>query len=116
MDYNLLLYGTELDVKNSRTIVIQKSLESCFYMPDLLSGLIVSSTTQLIELGGELVLVETGVLQGQLHLVQLLGGVLGLHLEPLLGAGHVGHAPVEVSDLDVVLVDGDLKLFNNLQK
>ena len=83
---------------------------------DLLSGLIVSSTAQLIELGGELVLVETGVLQGQLHLIQLLGGVLGLHLEPLLGAGHVGHAPVEVSNLHVVLIDGDLKLLNNLQK
>ena len=83
---------------------------------DLLSGLIVSSAAQLIELGSELVLVETGVLQRQLHLVQLLGGVLGFHLEPLLSAGHVSHAPVEVSDLDVVLVDGDLKLFNNLHK
>merc|ERR1719429_128273 len=79
-----------------------------------ISGLIVCSAAQLIELSSELVLVETGVLQRQLHLIQLLGGVLGLHLEPLLSAGHVSHAPVEVSDLDVVFVDGDLKLFNNL--
>ena len=83
---------------------------------DLLSGLIVSSAAQLIELSSELVLVETGVLQRQLHLIKLLGGILGFHLEPLLSAGHVSHAPVEVSDLDVVLVDGDLKLFNNLHK
>merc|ERR1719500_1521093 len=79
-----------------------------------ISGLIVSSAAQLIELSSELVLVETGVLQRQLHLVKLLGGVLGFHLEPLLSAVHVSHAPVEVSDLDVILVDGDLKLFNNL--
>lgn len=82
---------------------------------NLLSGLIISSTAQLIKLGGELVLVKSGVLQGQLHLVELLGGLLGLHLEPGLGAGHVSTSSVEVFNLDVVFIDSDLKLLNNLQ-
>merc|ERR1719410_3136476 len=78
------------------------------------SGLVISSTAQLIKLGGELVLVQSGVLQGQLHLVQLLGGLLGLHLEPGLGAGHVSHVPVQVFNLDVVFMDGNLELLNDL--
>ena len=85
-----------------------------YTLSNLLSGLVISSTAQLIKLGGELVLVQSGVLQGQLHLVQLLGGLLGLHLEPGLGAGHVSHVPVQVFNLDVVFMDGNLKLLNDL--
>ena len=80
-----------------------------------LSGLIVSGAAQLIKLGGELVLVEAGVLQTQLHLVQLLGGLLGLHLQPLLGRAHVRHRAVQVLDLDVVFVNSDLELLHHLQ-
>merc|ERR1719367_430132 len=97
-----------------------KSLDGALKRLDLgiggidISGLIISSTAQLIKLGGELVLVKSGVLQGQLHLVELLGGLLGLHLEPGLGAGHVSTSSVEVFNLDVVFIDSDLKLLNNL--
>ena len=65
-------------------------------------------------MSSELVLVEASVLQGELHLVQLLGGLLSLHLQPLLSAGHVGHTSVETFDLDIILVDSNLELLNNL--
>ena len=83
---------------------------------NLLSGLVVSSTAELIKLGSKLVLVQSGVLQGQLHLVQLLGGLLSLHLESSLGAGHVSNVSVKVFNLDIVFMDSDLELLNNLSK
>merc|ERR1719305_435216 len=74
------------------------------------SGFRVSRPAELLQLDRELVLVHAGVLDGQLHLVQLLVGLLGLHLELLLAAGHVHHGLVQSLDLHVVLVHGNLNL------
>merc|ERR1719305_915639 len=78
------------------------------------SGFRVSCPAELLQLDRELVLVHAGVLDSQLHLVQLLVGLLGLHLELLLAAGHVHHGLVQSLDLHVVFVHGNLKLLNNL--
>jgi hypothetical protein len=42
--------------------------------------------------------------------------LLGLHLELLLLAVHVHHGPVQVLDLDVILVHSDLQLLDDLRK
>ena len=45
-----------------------------------------------------------------------LAHLLGLHLELLLLAVHVHHGPVQVLDLDVILVHSDLQLLDDLRK
>merc|ERR1712142_1408148 len=39
---------------------------------------------------------------------------LSLHLELLLGAGHIGNTSVKVLNLEMVLIDSNFKLFNTL--
>jgi hypothetical protein len=80
----------------------------------LLSGFVVSSAAEFIKLGSELILVHSSVFNSELHFIKFLGGFSGFHLEPLLGAGHVSTASVQVLNLDVVFIDSDFKLLNNL--
>ena len=81
---------------------------------DSLSGLLVGSPSQFLHLGGELVLVHASVLNGQLHVVQLLVCLLGLELQLQLLGVQVLAALVQALDLHVVLVHSDLKLLNDL--
>ena len=80
----------------------------------LISGLLVGSPPQLLHLGGELVLVHASVLDGQLHVVQLLVRLLRLELQLQLLGVQVLAALVQALDLHVVLVHSDLKLLNDL--
>ena len=83
-------------------------------MFDSLPCLLIGGPPQLLHLRGKLVLVHAGVLNGQLHVVQLLVGLLGLELQlQLLGIQVLG-ALVQALNLDVVLIHGDLQLLNHL--
>jgi len=117
----LLNSSLELDLEGSELLYFHvEGLDGPLQAGDLClgrcacSGLGIRGTTQFIQLGGKLVLVHAGVFDGQLHLVELLVGLLGLHLEPLLGAGDLHEVLVESLDLDVILVHGDLQLLHNL--
>ena len=83
-------------------------------MFDSLPCLLIGGPPQLLHLGGKLVLVHASVLDGQLHVVQLLVGLLGLKLQlQFLGVEVLG-ALVQPIDLHVVLVHSDLQLLNHL--